>query len=209
MAKKFDTNPLDPEFPKKIEEVQTSVLPNNNYKTAEFPTAFQTEEQTRRFDEADFQAYQSPYLGENIPMPYHTTRLYADSVESSSKRKVAKIGLPENIMVALPYLPFGIGWVAGLIELLLVPKSEPKVRFHAAQGFALHIGVFIIGAILGIINNISDWGVAGSGIFQFVMFIMFIIWTIKAYKGKPLHIEAVDDLTNWLEEKISLKQTIK
>ena len=209
MAKKFDTNPLDPEFPKKIAEAETSALPTNAFKTVEFPTATQTEEQTKRFNEADFQAYQSPYLGENVPVAYQTTRLYPDNFESASNRKVAKIGLPENILVALPYLPFGIGWIAGLIELLVLPKSEPKVRFHAAQGFALHIGVFIIGAILGIADNVSNLVDFGNGIFQLVMFIMFIIWTIKAYKGKPLHIEAVDDLTNWLEEKISLNQTIK
>jgi hypothetical protein len=32
--------------------------------------------------------------------------------------------------------------------------------------------------------------------------IMLIAFAIKAWKGKPVHIETVDDLTNWLEEKI-------
>ena len=31
---------------------------------------------------------------------------------------------------------------------------------------------------------------------------MLIIFAIKAWKGKPVHIESLDDLTNWLEEKI-------
>ncbi len=204
MAKKFDTNQLDPEFPKLVEEAKTSALPNTSYETNEFPTVVRTEEQTRRFGDADFHGYQSPFAGQNVPTTYQTTALYSADMETSSKRKVAKIGLPENVMVMLPYLPFGIGWIAGLIELLLVPRSEAKVRFHAAQGFALHIGVFIISAILGIVDNISNWADFGNGVFQFAMFIMFIVWSVKAYQGKPIHIEAVDDLTNWLDEKIHL-----
>ena len=204
--KKFDTNPLDPEFPDKVlgREAETKTLPKNSFETAEFPTTAATEEQTRRFDNADFNAYQSPYNGQNIPVNYQTTNLYADMNESS-KRKVVGVGLPENIMVALPYLPCGIGLIAGLIELLITPKSESKVRFHAAQGFAVHIGVLLITAILGIVDNFSDWARTGKWVFGIAMFICFIIWTIKAYQGKPIHIEAVDNLTEWLEDKIKLK----
>ena len=39
-------------------------------------------------------------------------------------------------------------------------------------------------------------------IFTIVTTIMLIVWAIKAWKGKPIHIETLDDLTNWLEEKI-------
>ncbi len=31
---------------------------------------------------------------------------------------------------------------------------------------------------------------------------MLIIFAVKAWTGKPVHIEAVDDLTEWLENKI-------
>ena len=31
---------------------------------------------------------------------------------------------------------------------------------------------------------------------------MLVVFAIKAWQGKPVHIESVDDLTNWLEEKI-------
>src|SRR3712207_8648565 len=46
---------------------------------------------------------------------------------------------PENVAMILPYLPFTFGGIAAAIELLLVSRSETRVRFHAAQGLALHI----------------------------------------------------------------------
>ncbi len=203
--KKFDTNPLDPEFPEKIRETETVVLPKNEFKTAEFPPASVTEQETRKFDNADFNAYQTPFNGQNVPANFHTTKLYADT-NQASKRNVGKIGLPENVLTALPYIPFYVGLIAGLIILFLVPKSETKVRFHAAQGLAAHIGILIISAILSGIGNISDLAEAGNGIFQIVTMVMLIIFAIKSYQGKPIHIESVDDLTEWLEDKIKPKK---
>ncbi|MDQ3712367.1 MAG: hypothetical protein M3388_09130, partial [Acidobacteriota bacterium] len=175
-------------------------LPKNQFKTSEFPPPSVTEEQTRRFDETNFNNYNSPYDGQNIPANLKTANL-ADMNKSSS-RKVAKIGLPENVLTALPYLPFWIGLIAGLLILLFVPKSETKVRFHAAQGLAAHIGILIVSAILSGVGHATDLANIGNGIFTLVTTIMLIIFTIKAWQGKPIHIESVDDLTNWLEDKI-------
>jgi uncharacterized membrane protein len=205
--KKFDTNPLDPDFPAKAREAQqTAVLPNNDFQTAPFtaPPSV-TEEQTRKFGEQSFNQYQAPYNGQNVPANFQATRL-AD-MGNTSKRKVAKIGLPENIMTALPYLPFYIGLIAGILELVFVPKSETKVRFHAAQGLAAHIGILLVWAILESVGKIG-FGLAnvGSWIFQLVTFVMLIIFAIKAFQSKPVHIESVDDLTEWLEEKIQPKK---
>jgi uncharacterized membrane protein len=120
----------------------------------------------------------------------------------ASDRKVAKTGVPEKWLIALPYLPFSIGLVAGLIQLLVIPKAETKVRFHAAQGLAAHLGILIVLTILGIVENVTDLAEIGSFIFTLVTTIMLIVFAIKAWRGKPVHIESVDDLTNWLEEKI-------
>src|SRR5215213_1234217 len=145
--KKFDTNPLDPDFPKKTafepQPQETQTLPENRGATQLFDEPAVTEDQTtRKFDEAHYNAYQSPYNGQNVPSPYQPPHpLYA---QNDRARKVAKIGLPENILTALPYIPFFIGLVAGLLELFFVPKSEAKVRFHAAQGVAAHIAVLVI-----------------------------------------------------------------
>ena len=201
MPKKYDTNPLDPEFPQKVKEAQTETLPYLNAETRQFPPfAAPTEEQTRKFGDADFSAYSSPYNGQNIPANYRAAQL-ADMNQASS-RNVPKVGLPEKWLTGLPYIPWFIGLVASLIILFVVPKSETKVRFHAAQGLAAHLAILIISAILGGVGNLSGMANAGNVIFQIVTTIMLIVFAIKAWRGKPVHIESVDDLTEWLEDKI-------
>lgn len=204
MPKKFDTNPLDSDFPRKAREAETTQLPKNSYETAEFPPTSVTEEQTRRFDEAKFNGYSAPFNGQNVPASFKTANL-AD-MNKSSKRKVANVGLPENVLVALPYIPFFIGLIAGILELVFVPKSETKVRFHAAQGLAAHFAILLITTILGFADNFIGLASAANVIFQLVTTVMLVIFALKAYQGKPIHIESVDVLTEWLEDKIQPKQ---
>lgn len=204
MPKKFDTNPLDPDFPAKVREVETSVLPKNGYQTAEFPTAVETEEQTRRFNQANFDYYSAPYASQNVPANYNTTVLPA--MDRASDRKVASIGLSEKLLLGLPYIPFWPGLVAGLVLLLILPKSEQKVRFHAAQGLAAHLGIMIVGIILDALERATSLADIAGIIFTIVTAVMLIIFAVKAWQGKPVHIESVDELTNWLEDKISVKK---
>ncbi|MGI9036973.1 MAG: hypothetical protein ACR2GD_13180 [Pyrinomonadaceae bacterium] len=199
--KKFDTNPLDPSFPEKMREAETVNLPKNDFKTAEFPPPSITEEQTKRFDEADFNNFNAPFNGSQIPANYKPAN-FAEMNQSSS-RKVAKIGLPENMLTAAPYIPWFIGLIAGILLLLFVPKSETKVRFHAAQGLAAHVGILIITSILGFSGHLFGLADAANIIFQVITTTMLIIFAIKAWRGKPVHIELVDALTEWLEEKIN------
>lgn len=205
MPKKFDTNPLDPEFPEKVRAKTASVggytaPPKTPYSTSEFPTepASVTEDTTRRFDESRFNEFY--FHGGPPPAPYQPPAV-AD-YGFASERKVTKTGLPEKWLISLPYVPLYIGLVSGLILLLLIQKEETKVRFHAAQGLAAHLGILIVTTILGIVGIASDLADVGSSIFLFVTIIMLIVFTIKAWKGRPVHIEAVEELTNWLEEKI-------
>lgn len=202
--KKFDTNPLDPDFPAKVQqEAETTALPRESYQTAEFPRSSVTEEETRRFNNQDFNSYQSPYNGQQVPTNYKPPQF--TDVNHVSDRKVQGIGISEKWLTGLPYIPWYIGLIAGLVILFIVPKSETKVRFHAAQGLAAHLGILFITTILGIVsqipffNNFADWG---NGIFQLVTMVMLIVFAVKAWQGKPVHIESVDDLTNWLEDKI-------
>ncbi len=205
MAKKFDTNPLDPDFPEKAKAQQATARaysppPRSPYSTSEFPSdpGSVTEDTTRRFDEAQFNAYQ--FNGGSVPAAYVAPDR-AD-MNHASDRKVAKAGIPEKWLIGLPYLPFSIGLVAGIILLFIIPKEETKVRFHAAQGLAAAVGILIVTTILGIVTNVTGLAAIGSGIFTAVTTVMLIIFAIKAWQGKPVHIETVDDLTNWLEEKI-------
>ncbi|MBS1795760.1 MAG: hypothetical protein JSS81_18035 [Acidobacteria bacterium] len=203
--KKFDTNPLDPDFPKKAafepqSPTDTETLPYSGAATKLFEEPPQFDDQaTRKFDEANFNQYQAPYNGQNVPSNYQPPfPLYA---QQDRTRKVAKIGLPENLLTAAPYFPFSIGLIAGIIELFIVPKSEAKVRFHAAQGVAAHLAIIVISWVLHSIGSLTGMEF-GAFIFGIVTTVMLVIFAIKAFQGKPIHIEAVDDLTNWLEDKI-------
>ncbi len=199
--KKFDTNPLDPTFPERVqEEAETISLPKNQFRTAEFPPPSVTEEQTRRFDTQPFDQYQSTYNGQNVPVNFRTTEL-ADMNRASS-RSVSSVGIPEKWLCGLPYIPLYIGLVASIIIMLVVPKSETKVRFHAAQGLAAHLAILLVVAILGGLGHVTNFANVGNDIFQIVTATMLIIFAIKAWQGKPVHIESVDALTEWLEEKI-------
>ena len=212
MAKKFDTNPLDPDFPAKVaepeREVQTSVLPNQNGNTRRFATnPLETEEQTRKFDQSDFESYQQNVgENENKPASYQPPRaFYEEDVKDKKKSlNIGNISLPENVLLALPYIPFAfIGIIAGFIELIFIPKSEPKVRYHAAQGLAANVGVWLIITVLGFVSFGMDFADTASWIFSLVTTIMLVIFAVKAFQGKPIHIEAVQDLTDWLEDKIA------
>jgi uncharacterized membrane protein len=204
--KKFDTNPLDPSFPERAAQAQRAETAQNlDAKTRSFAPPSITEDETRRYENPNFTPpYIPPFDGQNVPEHYHTAK-FAE-MNSSNSRKVEKIGLPENILTALPYIPFYIGLVAGILVLFFVPKSETKVRFHAAQGLAAHLAIFIITTILNGAGNITDFADVGNVVFQIATTIMLIIFAIKAWQGKPVHIEPVDDLTEWLEEKIQPKK---
>lgn len=213
MPKKFDTNPLDPDFPEKavaatqdgpdVEAYRApAASPGSPYSTAEFPVRptappSVTEDETQRFTEAQFNAY--AFQGGQVPTTYQQSP-FAEN-KRPGERKVAGVGIPEKWLIAIPYLPFWFGLVGGLLMLLFVPKEENRVRFHAAQGFAAQIAIAVISMILGIVGGITDSNF-GSAIFGAVTTVMMIIFAIKAFKGKPVHIEPVDDLTNWLEDKI-------
>lgn len=214
MAKKFDTNPLDPSFPEKARAAANTAPAGSDYtapqrspyKTAEFPSTpgSITEEETQRFNEAQFNAY--AYQGGQVQAAYQAPALGLADMNRAGDRKVAKTGVPERWLIGLPYIPY-VGLFAGLIQLLVIPKEETKVRFHAAQGLAANVAVWIVSAILGAVGNVSDFADVGDVIFKVVTTVMLIVFAIKAWMGKPVHIESVDDLTNWLEEKIGPVKT--
>ena len=210
MPSKYDTNPLDPEFPEKARAAaasseETQTLPYRGGQTKQFPqeTAAAEEQQTRRFAEADVNAYSAPYVppydGQYVPLPYAQHGFVTP--DQAKKRRVNSLGIPENIAIAAAYFPWYIGLVAGFILLLLTPKSEPKVRFHAAQGLAAHIGIVLVTILLGAVTSVTG-GDLGTMLFKLAALVMMVIFTIKALKGKPIHIAAIEDLTNWLEEKL-------
>ncbi len=207
MVKKFDTNPLDPEFPEKVSEakveVKTSTLRAQSVQTRSFANPTETEEQTRKFGESEFADMNATFgTGANQPTTYAPQPLHSDNSDENKTHNIGSISLPENILTALPYIPFAyIGIIAGIIELIFIPKSEPKIRYHAAQGLAAQVGIWIVLTVLGFFSWTDIGDVAGT-IFYIVTTIMLIVFAVKAWQGKPIHIESVQDLTDWLEERI-------
>lgn len=201
MAKKFDTNPLDPDFPERVKAKTAAAgeftAPVSNYKTAEFsgPPPSITEDETRRFGEEEFQAYsfsaQPPAVNATRPLAVNDT-----------DKLVESIGVREKWLLALPYIPFKVGLIAGIVLLLLISKDEPRIRFHAAQGMAAGLGILGVTMALGGLGNVIGVADLASFIFFIASTIMLCVFAIKAWTGKPVHIEWVDDLTNWLEDKI-------
>lgn len=125
-----------------------------------------------------------------------------------TSRNVANLNLPENVATILPYLPFPVvGAVISAVLLFLVPRSEPRTRFHAAQGLALHLIVLAVSILTSTVDDFLRGPAAvmlgvGSAIFSIAAFVFFIISIIRVYKGEPHVVAPLSEVTRWLNEKI-------
>jgi uncharacterized membrane protein len=204
---KYDTNPLDPDFPRRTEDVGGAT--GQVSRDAEGRTqTLESEAPTRRIDGQ----YSAPtaYPSVFIPPQQHQPPVAQAapfrppvSLQQPTSRNVPGISLPENLVMILPYLPFFILSIAvAAIELYLVPRNETRVRFHAAQGLALQLAVAALQFILGIFSS-SFFGARLANIFfSIAAFVFFIISMIRVWKGEPHHIGPLDDATKWLNEAI-------
>jgi uncharacterized membrane protein len=125
-----------------------------------------------------------------------------------TSRNVANINLPENLVLMLPYLPFPfVGAVVAAVLLFLLPRVEPRARFHAAQGMALHIIVLAFSILTGIADDFLSGppavmlGIASTA-FSVLAFIFFVVSMIRVYKGEPHVVAPLGELTRLLDEKI-------
>jgi hypothetical protein len=103
MPSKYDTNPLDPDFPEKVKaaaeaEIATQVLNSSNPQTKQF--AEPGEEQTRKFSGANTGYTSPPYTGQYVPANYGAAGFA--HFDQSISRKDDKVGLPENVLTAVP-----------------------------------------------------------------------------------------------------------
>lgn len=118
-----------------------------------------------------------------------------------TSRSIAGLGIPENIALVLPYVPFYIGIVGAAIELLLVPRTETRVRFHAAQGLALQLAMLAISFVLGFIGSLAGSRMGGT-LFWLASLIFLIVSIIRVWKGETHHLAPLDEATSWLYERI-------
>lgn len=215
---KYDTNPLPEDILREAEEAfgQTDSLPKSsetNHFTPQpqMKTNGGSEEPTRTFQEKYAEPYHSVFDAQfgqppvNQPLATGKTQVRTEKYKVEklplTSRSVEGLNLPENIVMVAPYIPITLGAIAALIILFLTPRTETRVRFHASQGLALHIASFVISSILGIVGNISGNNVGGV-LFGVASTIFFIISIIRVWQGEPHHISQLDDVTNWLNEKI-------
>ena len=103
--------------------------------------------------------------------------------------------------MVLPYTPLYIGVVASIIELLLAPRREIRVRGHAAQGLALHMAIIAIEMLFGAVSLISGSSVGGS-LFKLAAFIFLIISMIRVWQGATHRIAPLTDPAEWLNKHI-------
>jgi len=216
---KYDTNPLDPDVERKAEDVWGELggsAPTQqvggatrdvgNSANEEARKNVYSEAPTRRYDNPPLEA---PYPSVFVPPPYappaqyqQRQNIYQAPVSNiTTSRPVLGIGLPEKWAVMLPYAPFYIGLVVSLLELFLVPRKEPKVRFHASQALALHIAIVIVQTIFSVIGRITDSRLGGM-FFSLAAFIFLVISMIRVWKGEPHRIAPLSEPAQWFNNHI-------
>lgn len=225
---KYDTDPLDPDFVRRTEEVMGSTGGvGQPEETVPLRRDRAAEEPTRRFDEQMTDSYPSVFVpptyqpparqpfnshgagpqqtpGAFAPPPPGPSSPYQPSAPPSS-RTVTRLGIPERWANVLAYAPSYIGLVASIIELAIVPRNETRTRFHAAQGLALHLAILACTILFQIIGVITGSGFGGT-LFWVAQFAFLIVSMIRVWQGKPHHVAPLDDATRWLNERISPMQ---
>jgi uncharacterized membrane protein len=191
------------------------------------PRARASEAPTQRMDEKFSQSYPSIFVPPTYnqpPAPYQQPPQYQQSTATqpppyqqpyapplagtsptvaTPERTIAGLNVKEKWATMLPYAPFYIGIVVGLIELLMVPRREVRVRFHAAQGLALHLVILVIGWLFSALGFVTRGGSSfGSFLFWLASFVFLIISMIRVWKGEEHHIGPLSDATKWLNERI-------
>jgi uncharacterized membrane protein len=162
-------------------------------------------------------AYQPPRANPYQPPPQNfAPQTYApppspyappaqQSFAQQGDRNVAGVGIPQKWTAALPYAPFYIGVVVSIIELLVVPRSETRARFHAAQGLALQLGIMIVGFALRLIALVGGGG-AGRVLFGIAAFVFLIYSFTRVWRGDNYRIPPLADAAHWLDTHIDPKK---
>jgi uncharacterized membrane protein len=219
-ASKYDTNPLDPEVGRRTEEVwgpQDGAPATEALRGATGPVAPTSKESPRAnpYSEAPTRRYDpqvsldSPYPSVFVPPTYAPPATYQPPVPQyqpavarpPAARTVERLGLPEKWAVILPYAPLYIGLVASIVELLLVPRHEVRVRAHAAQGLALQIAITAVGMLFSMLTLITGSS-AGGTLFKIASFIFLVISMIRVGKGETHRIAPVSEPAQWLNKHI-------
>ena len=217
---KYDTNPLDPDVERKAEEVWGDLggtTPTQPVGGATREVSDSANENARRnvYSEAPTRRYDNPPLEAPYPsvfvpptyappaqqyqqpgqQPYH-----AGYSGTASCRSVAGVGIPERWALLLAYFPY-IGIVASIIELLLAPRREIKVRFHASQALALHVAILIIHTVLQAITALSGSSM-GDVLFRTGAAVFLVISMIRVWRGEAHRIAPLEEPAKWFNQHV-------
>jgi uncharacterized membrane protein len=218
MAKnsKYDTNPLDPDFVTRADEEMEAtrrLRPTDAVDplTAQLPHGPQIT--TGRYEaRTDYAKGNTSYPSVFVPPQYqppavHGGQAYPLTLGPPSSRPVTGLHLPEKLTLILPYAPAYIGLVAAIIELFLVPRSEQRVRFHAAQGLALQIGIIALSLMFQLIGLLTG-SRFGGGLFGVAATVFLIVSMVRVWHGRSHHIAPLDEGTKWLNEHIEPRKQV-
>jgi uncharacterized membrane protein len=213
---KYDTNPLDPDFVKQTDEIRNDsgnrgdtqqVKGTTREAAAPAPARdpVYSEAPTRRYDNPPLDA---PYPSIFVPPTYSPPAPYQPPVTPyrpfdprPTSRAVPGIGLPEKWALLLPYLPAYIGIVPALLELVMVPRRETRVRFHAAQALSLHVAILLVRTLFSLVATLTG-STAGGSLFRLAALVFLIISMARVWKGKPHEIAPLAEPTKWFNEHI-------
>lgn len=215
---KYDTNPLDPDFVRRTEEVsgatrEVARTPNEQARRHE-----DAEAPTRRMDEPLSASYPSVFIPPVYEPPAAPYTTYGNSPSPStgtpppgsplSSRTVPGIGVPERWAATLPYAPFYIGAIFAIIELFVVPRGEVRTRFHAAQGLALHLAILAGGLIFRLASFLVGVTMGGSGLLSLIWWLFGlatviypIILMLRQWKGEEQHLAPLTETAKWLNKQ--------
>ena len=210
---KYDTNPLDPDVERKAEESWGGGAPTQQVGGATREVGNESarknaysEAPTRRYENPPLEA---PYPSVFVPPTYAPPTQYQQASPNAYQnpyakhppsRQVAGVGISEKWAAMLPYAPW-VGIVAALVDLFLVPRREVRVRFHASQALALHIGIIILRTILGVVGAISGSDF-GSLLFGTAATVFLVISMIRVWRGEPHRIPPVAEPAQWFNQHI-------
>ena len=219
---KYDTNPLDPDVERNAGEVWGDLggsggTPTQQVGGATREVADSANENARRnvYSEAPTRRYDHPPLEAPYPSVF-VPPTYAPPAQQyqqpgnpvyqapysvpSRSRHVAGVGIPEKWALLLAYFPY-IGIVASIIELLLAPRREVKVRFHASQALALHVAILIIHTVLQAITALSGSSM-GDVLFRTAAFAFLVISMIRVWRGEAHRIAPLEEPAKWFNQHI-------
>ena len=104
------------------------------------------------------------------------------------EKKDSSAGADQNLKALLCYL---FGFVTGIIFLAI--ERDKTIRFHAAQSVAVFLPAAVVMWVLGFIP-VLGWII--NYFLSIVLFILWIVLMVKAYRGEKYRVPYAADIAD-------------